>query len=1109
MSTANTNTSNASKTDSREASGLNPAQLQKEEISRQTLAGNSGEQSHSMDRKNNTPRNARHPPSADAAGNKSTPGRVVKWTTNAKPTALENNKGDQEPNNKPGSGNVRRKSEQPDTDYDRNDFHVTAGVKRLYNPNRDNPQNFHQQQLQGADPTGRLLRDEQNRQKGTNPPIPNHPRPATIVPRTSIEPVNESDKRERAADDSLPSAEPYENEERLRIVLQPETRPISSDQLIAEVKGIYAGLIMVEAKCCEVDAKQHQQALVQDDPKSSLNNEQWQALIALHRTLLHEHHDFFLASQHPSASAALKKLAQKYSMPARMWRHGIHSFLELLRHRLPHSLEHMLTFIYLAYSMMALLYETVPAFEDTWIECLGDLGRYRMAIEDDDVRDREIWQNCAKFWYSKAADKTPNVGRLYHHLAILARPDILKQFFFYCKSLAVVSPFHSARESILTVFDPLFNPEVFQSKRPTMDSTFIQIHAIMFTHINFEKFDLLVADLTKLVQHNIEHPEDKWRVQTFYLAICNITALYDYGAKNSILRNAWKNGYKNDKSKDIASDHGDTTGETSVNTLLPPFAQNERPAGVEKTEDNENAEVTTLQQIFFDAAKNLGFTVLSLILEGDNKDHTMPHILSWMVFLTHIMKYEQSRRFIETDMPWDILVRSLNVMRTAYAGKGGVASRIVSDGIMEPEDGECTLPEEYELRGMDWAQEYFESYEFFKTEKAKKDEETRIKEYELMEKVRLERILWLAVRLSKIKDTILYDTETESFSVSPELAARVQKKPKPKNAVEEAAMDDNKEVVMTDEEGYVMVARNPENKFGYQSSVSQDDIANAPSQVRELKEKEARLLSARQEHSAIVTKEALAHVSKATALKGAESLDARYTAFVIDTNLLISHLETFNLITSQKWPVIIPNSVITELNGLGNNTGSVGDSAKSARITINRMITEGKDIRIFTSRNTDVTKAPGYKEKLSQADDFDIQNLDDVIIQTAKAQANSRRQMLTEQGKRLDGAEPIILLTEDANMRLKASGLGIPAISTTTLKHHLAAFAGQKKNTTPPRPKRKSTTPNTVRVYNDDDRFVDEIPHDGNASPYIFNTEPKKPVNHRQRTNKRGRTTDS
>ena len=87
--------------------------------------------------------------------------------------------------------------------------------------------------------------------------------------------------------------------------------------------------------------------------------------------LLHEHHDFFLASQHPAASPALSRLAAKYSMPARMWRHGIHAFLEVLRHRLPESLEHMLAFIYIAYSMMALLYETVPAFEDTWIECLG------------------------------------------------------------------------------------------------------------------------------------------------------------------------------------------------------------------------------------------------------------------------------------------------------------------------------------------------------------------------------------------------------------------------------------------------------------------------------------------------------------------------------------------------------------------------------------------------------------------------------------------------------------------------------------------------------------------------------------------------------------------
>ena len=164
------------------------------------------------------------------------------------------------------------------------------------------------------------------------------------------------------------------------MLLQPDTRPISHEQLVVEVKGIYAGLVMVEAKCIDIDERQSAAAQEKDSSKrTELKNDQWQSLIALHKQLLHEHHDFFLASQHPSASPALSRLAAKYSMPARMWRHGIHAFLEVLRHRLPQSLEHMLAFIYIAYSMMALLYETVSTFEDTWIECLGRFRRLQFS----------------------------------------------------------------------------------------------------------------------------------------------------------------------------------------------------------------------------------------------------------------------------------------------------------------------------------------------------------------------------------------------------------------------------------------------------------------------------------------------------------------------------------------------------------------------------------------------------------------------------------------------------------------------------------------------------------------------------------------------------------
>jgi hypothetical protein len=84
---------------------------------------------------------------------------------------------------------------------------------------------------------------------------------------------------------------------------------------------------MVESKCIEVDNNQSSP----NDPDKRLNNQQWQAMIALHRTLLQEHHDFILASQHArAASPALGRLAAEYAMPARMWRHGIDSFPEPL-----------------------------------------------------------------------------------------------------------------------------------------------------------------------------------------------------------------------------------------------------------------------------------------------------------------------------------------------------------------------------------------------------------------------------------------------------------------------------------------------------------------------------------------------------------------------------------------------------------------------------------------------------------------------------------------------------------------------------------------------------------------------------------------------------------
>jgi hypothetical protein len=86
-----------------------------------------------------------------------------------------------------------------------------------------------------------------------------------------------------------------EEEESSGMLLQPETPPITEEQLIRELQGIYPGLVMVERQCEEFGRELSQSP-------NELNDLEWQALSTLHRTLLYEHHDFFwLPSTHPQA----------------------------------------------------------------------------------------------------------------------------------------------------------------------------------------------------------------------------------------------------------------------------------------------------------------------------------------------------------------------------------------------------------------------------------------------------------------------------------------------------------------------------------------------------------------------------------------------------------------------------------------------------------------------------------------------------------------------------------------------------------------------------------------------------------------------------------------
>ncbi|TGO32394.1 hypothetical protein BHYA_0321g00010 [Botrytis hyacinthi] len=516
-----------------------------------------------------------------------------------------------------------------------------------------------------------------------------------------------------------------EEDEIYKMILQPTTKPISQEQLVTEVKGIYAGLVMVEAKCIEVDNKQAK--LVKGAPtQPRLNNEQWQALIALHRTLLHEHHDFFLASQHPSASPSLRILASKYAMPARMWRHGIQSFLELLRGRLPASHDHMLAFIYLAYSMVTILYETVPAFEVTWIECLGDLGRYRMVIEDEDIRDGEIWNGVARHWYSKASDKAPTTGRLYHHIAVLARPNALQQLCYYGKSLCVVVPFNLARESILTLFDPVLHAEngYGQYRLPPLETTFIRAHGHLFTNRAIERFEPAVQEFLALLDNQIGRVTRKFQEQGCHIAISNNVAMLGFASKD--------------------------------NPLMIAITPASKEADVDMDESRDEPSPS---MIAFRHAQNLNYSTLEIVLKRIGDPNVLPFIHVSLVFLFCMSQSSGAMNLLAPAFPWKSLAVMLNTLLRFYKS----LDRIENDKFpLAEKDDIHPFPEDFEMRGLLWSENYFPENWFLNM---KTDEEEGHHELAFMLEQRKERILWLACRIADAGPWISFDSSRPEFCV--------------------------------------------------------------------------------------------------------------------------------------------------------------------------------------------------------------------------------------------------------------------------------------------------------------------------------------------------------
>ncbi|CDW96815.1 hypothetical protein [Sporisorium scitamineum] len=166
---------------------------------------------------------------------------------------------------------------------------------------------------------------------------------------------------------------------------------------VAEIKKVYRSLSSMEASLQEAHQTEVEKArldMADYTPPDLRDRFYWITMISKHRQLAELHSSFLEMTCRPEFPRELQELAEVRNMPSRLWQTAFHPMLESLRtslssnHHLQSNqrrvelLDHLTEFIYYAYSFYSALQES-ERYKDlrrAWIESLGDLSRYRMAV---------------------------------------------------------------------------------------------------------------------------------------------------------------------------------------------------------------------------------------------------------------------------------------------------------------------------------------------------------------------------------------------------------------------------------------------------------------------------------------------------------------------------------------------------------------------------------------------------------------------------------------------------------------------------------------------------------------------------------------------------------
>ncbi|KAG6869024.1 hypothetical protein C0993_005683 [Termitomyces sp. T159_Od127] len=547
-----------------------------------------------------------------------------------------------------------------------------------------------------------------------------------------------------------------------------------TNRFAVQLKKLYRAITALESKINSDDPDPEQPRVTlkgkQPDspPADDLEREKWKLQIDNHKqhvlsfpshpslilfSLAEYIHSLLEISLSPSVPASLRNIPTRYNIVVRLWTYAFYKLLESLRRASissPLALEHLQDFIYYAYTFYTGLLEEpiLSTFKSGWIEALGDLARYRMAVAamvagpaspivpgrkltlkevhdaassdapkviskgstsgkaaariDDDSPspsvgiaaarqllvepDTERWRNVARDWYGIGLADQPGTGKLHHHLGLLCRDVQKEELKGVYHFVKSMTTLHPFSTSRESVL-PIWSV-ANQTRRAHPDTPapdlFVLLHGMLFTHIQLDDFAPTLARFIERLSME-DLDERVW----IMMAIINIGAIFEYGRPGSLL--------------------GRMGGKESVAVMTKP--------------EDENMDVDASPRIrgapedaappAFKYALQLAFSMLSYVLQhpvrtkpnGFTRPNPNPYLPVMLTFLATVLKSSQALGMLERAVPWEELARFFaRIPRTVMTKQGlfsadkepGSRWALLTSGMAPP------LPEDWCIRGMEW-----------------------------------------------------------------------------------------------------------------------------------------------------------------------------------------------------------------------------------------------------------------------------------------------------------------------------------------------------------------------------------------------------------------------